>query len=57
MESNTFKSMSIDDLWILREQIASTLADKIAADQARLEERLRKIENAGNVVRLDRRRS
>jgi hypothetical protein len=42
MESNALKSMSIDDLWNLYEQLASTLAHKIVAEKATLEERLRK---------------
>ena len=53
MESNTFKSMSIDELWTLREQVASILADRITAEQAKLEEQLRKIGDASNLVRLD----
>ncbi len=57
MESNTFKSMSIDELWGLREQVASILADRITAEQAKLEEQLRKIEDASNLVRLDHRQS
>jgi DNA-binding protein H-NS len=57
MESDTFKSMSIDDLWTLREQVVAALVDRIAEEQAKLEERLRKIEKASNVIRLDHRRS
>ena len=57
MESNTFKSMSIDELWTLREQVASILANRIAVEQAKLEERLRKIEAASKVVRVDHRQS
>jgi DNA-binding protein H-NS len=57
MESDTFKSMSIEDLWTLREQVAAILANKIVAEQARLEALLRKIENASNVVRPNHRRS
>jgi DNA-binding protein H-NS len=56
MESNTFKSMSIEDLWTLREQVAAILANKIVAEQARLEALLRKIVNASNVVRPNHRR-
>ena len=52
MESNAFKSMSIDELWTLREQVASILADRITAEQAKLEEQLRKIGDASNLVRL-----
>jgi hypothetical protein len=56
LESKTLESMSIDELWDLREQVVSTLVSKIAAEQAKLEERLRKIENASSVVKLDHRR-
>jgi DNA-binding protein H-NS len=48
--------MSTDELWNLHEQIASTLADKIAAKKAKLDERLRKIGRVSNVVSLDQRR-
>jgi DNA-binding protein H-NS len=56
MESNSFRSMSTDELWNLHEQVALTLADKIAAKKAKLDERLRLIERVSNVVRLDQRR-
>ena len=56
MGSNSFKSMSTDQLWSLYEQVGSTLARKIAAEKVRLEERLRKIEMASNVISLDRAR-
>jgi DNA-binding protein H-NS len=56
MESNAYKSMSTDQLWSLYEQVASTLAGKIAAEKVRLEERLRKIEMASNIISLDRTR-
>jgi DNA-binding protein H-NS len=54
MDSNTFKSMSTDELWNLHEEIISTLARRIAAEKAQLEERLRKI--GSNVISLDRKR-
>ena len=56
MQGDTLKSMSTDELWNLYEQVASSLAGKIAAEKAKLEERLRKIETVSNVVRLDHRR-
>ena len=56
MESNSFRSMSTDELWNLHEQVALTLADKIAAKKAKLDERLRMIGRVSNVVRLDQRR-
>ena len=56
MESDIFRSMSTDELWNLHEQVALTLADKIAAKKAKLDERLRMIGRVSNVVRLDQRR-
>jgi DNA-binding protein H-NS len=56
MQGDALKSMSTDELWNLYEQVASSLAGRIVAEKAKLEERLRKIESASNVVRLDRRR-
>ena len=49
MRRNDFKSMSLDELWKLHEEIVAELTDKITNENARLEERLRKIEAAGNV--------
>jgi DNA-binding protein H-NS len=56
MESNDLKSMAIDELWQLYEKVARKLAREMATEKARLQERLRKIESAGNVMALDRRR-
>ena len=42
-----FKSMSADELWHLHEELTSTLACKIAEQKAKLEERLRFLENLG----------
>ena len=56
MQGDALKSMSTDELWNLYEQVASSLAGRIAAEKAKLEERLRTIETVSNVVRLDQRR-
>ena len=40
------KSMSIDELWHLHEKLTSTLACKIAEQKAKLEERLRFLQNS-----------
>jgi DNA-binding protein H-NS len=56
MESNAFKSMSADELWSLHEQVTSTLADKIAEEKAKLEERLRRLENAHSAIGTNRSR-
>jgi DNA-binding protein H-NS len=44
----TFKSMSADELWHLYEELISTLARKIAEEKAKLEERLRFLENSSS---------
>ena len=41
-----FKSMSIDELWNLHEQVTLTLARKMAEQKVRLEERLRWLQNS-----------
>ena len=50
MKSNTFESMSLDELWSLHEQVTSTLACKIAEEKARLEERLRRLQNSNKEI-------
>ena len=50
MKSNDFESMDIDELWGLHEQVTSMLAHKIAKEKARLEERLRRLQNSGNAI-------
>jgi DNA-binding protein H-NS len=54
MEINDINSMSIDELWNLHEEVAAVCSQKLAAQRAKLDERLRKIELAGNVTRRDR---
>ena len=46
--------MSSDELWSLYEQLSSTLADRIAVEKAKLEERLCKIQATRNAIHLDR---
>lgn len=50
MEGDAFKSMTIDELWSLHEQLSSTLAHKITNEKAKIEDRLRslRIVNAAN---------
>jgi DNA-binding protein H-NS len=43
METHDLKSMSVDELWLLHEQVASELARKLAAEKARLDQRLRQL--------------
>jgi hypothetical protein len=44
MESDCWKSMPVDELWKLHQQVTDALNDQIAAQQAAFEGRLRKIE-------------
>src|SRR5215831_7875225 len=46
--------MSADNLWTLYEQISSILTERITAEKAKLDERLRKIETASNATGRDR---
>jgi DNA-binding protein H-NS len=46
MESDSIKSISIDELWSLHEQVTSTLVRRIAEEKAKLEERLRILDGA-----------
>jgi DNA-binding protein H-NS len=46
MDSDSLKSISIDELWSLHEQVTSTLVRRIAEEKAKLEERLRILDGA-----------
>jgi DNA-binding protein H-NS len=48
MKGNGFAAMSMDELWSLHEQVTSALARKIAEEKARLEERLRRLQNSNS---------
>lgn len=50
MKGNGFTSMSMDELWSLHEQVTSTLTRKMAEEKARLEERLRRLQNSDNAI-------
>ena len=54
MESKQLKSMSTDQLMDLYQKVQLTLADKLQAEKAKIEERLRRIESVGGVVSRDR---
>ena len=43
MKIAELKSLSVDELWKLHEALAAELTDKIAAERAKLEERLQKL--------------
>lgn len=55
MKSNDFNSMSSDELWVFYEQVYATLVRSIAAERARIGERLRKIELVSDAVAAYRR--
>ena len=44
------KSMSVDELWNLHEELTSILARKIAEQKAKLEERLHFLENSNSAI-------
>jgi hypothetical protein len=44
MRRKRWKSMSVDELWTIHEEITAILSDKIAAEKVALRERLRKAE-------------
>jgi len=54
MEAQDLKSMSVDQLWNLHEELVAELSRKIAAEKATLEQRLRKLGFARTHGRLDR---
>jgi DNA-binding protein H-NS len=43
MKGVDFKSLSVDELWTLHEELSSVLANRLAEEKARLEERLRQL--------------
>ena len=43
MNTDRLNSCSLDELWKLHEEVASKLAQKLTAEKARLDERLRKL--------------
>jgi len=55
MEIDSLKSISIDELWSLHEQVTSTLVRRIAEEKAKLEERLRRLAYADGAIGLDER--
>ncbi len=49
MEINNFNSKSIDELWNIYEELTDVLSCRVAAEKARLDERLRKIGRANDM--------
>ena len=50
MENSDLKSMTIDDLWQLHEQVVAKLARELSMKRARHEERLHKLGSASKVI-------
>ena len=44
MQSDSWKSMPVDELWELHQQVTDALNDRIAEQQAAFEDRLREVE-------------
>ena len=55
MRSRDLKSMSVDQLWNLHEELVAELSRKMAAEKNRIEERLRKLDPAGEKLKHERR--
>lgn len=56
MYTDHFNSLSLDELWILHQQVAATLSQKVLVQKMRLEERLHKIGLAEKAIRFHRKR-
>ena len=56
MENSDLKSMPIDELWQLHQQVAAKLARELASEKARLEERLHKLGSASKRITSDHQR-
>lgn len=56
MKTDHLKLLSLDELWKLHGEVTAKVGEKILAEKARLEERLRRIGMAHEVTRLDRKR-
>ncbi len=50
VKQSDLKSMTVDELWSLHEQVASLLAGKLAAEKTRLEQRLRKLAGSAGAI-------
>jgi DNA-binding protein H-NS len=56
MKPHDLESMSVDELWSLYEQVSSVLARKMAAEKARLDQRLQQLGLTGATNRTNARR-
>jgi len=55
MEVCDFESMSVDELWVIHQELTKKLAQMIEAEKLKLEQRLRAIEEPSEAWRPDRR--
>jgi DNA-binding protein H-NS len=55
MQSVDLKSMSVDELWNLHEEVVAELSRKIAAEKSRLDERLHKLAPGSDKLKHERR--
>ena len=53
MKGDDLKSMSIDELWKLHEEVAFGLAQKLEAEKARLEQRLGELQGDDDLSGAD----
>jgi DNA-binding protein H-NS len=53
MKPHDLESMSVDELWSLYEQVSSVLARRIAAEKARLDQRLQQLGLTGATNRTN----
>jgi DNA-binding protein H-NS len=53
MQNRDLKSMSIDELWAFHEEVVGELGQKIAAEKASLEERLRKLNSIPSLRKVE----
>jgi DNA-binding protein H-NS len=56
MDTAHFNSLSLDELWMLHQQVTASLTQKILVQKAHLEERLHRIGLAEKATRSDRKR-
>ena len=56
MEVCDFQSMSVDELWVIHQELTRKLAQMIEAEKIKLEQRLRMIEDTSDAWKSDRER-
>jgi len=53
MKRNDFESLSVDELWAFREEVATTLVAKLVAEMRRLENRVRQLTHQTHLDQID----